>query len=176
MKNTFRIVLSITSVLFIFSCAAKQAEYDLPSVEAVEEPVWLETPIETRDTVFIVLNLPAPANNDLTQAVQKAQSELHSLLGREVEVILRDYWLEKQPDYSEDRKFELLSKLPITLEKIMNHVHVEDAWEREGQLVVLCGFDNAEVLDIVTADMGIKDSSFPPHFKTRIDRFAQTHQ
>jgi len=170
-------VLTIpASVLLIFNCAVKQAEYDLPSVSAHEEPEWVETPLAARDTVFLIINLPVEQEVNLTRSVQNAQSELNAILGGEIELILRDYWIGNKPEYSQEQIFELLSLLPVALEKIMNHVLVKDAWERSGQLAVLCGFDSAEVAEIVMLDMNINDPAFLAFFNTRIDVLAQQHQ
>ncbi|MCF7822950.1 MAG: hypothetical protein K9N35_02160 [Candidatus Marinimicrobia bacterium] len=176
MKRSSRIFVIIVGLYLIVACAAKQVEYDLPSVEAHEEPVWVETPLDTRDTIFIVINLTSVENSDLTQSIQKAQSELNGILSNEIEHVLRNFWVESQTTYSDDQQFELLSMLPVTLERIMNHVRVHDAWDRSGQLTVLCGFDYAEVSEIVMSDMNIKDPSFQIYFKNRMNSLAQQHQ
>jgi hypothetical protein len=73
-------------------------------------------------------------------------------------------------------KFELLSKLPQTMERIMSHVQVKDAWEKSGEMVTLCAFDYVEVAEIIVADMNVKDPAFLEFYKTKMHALAERHQ
>ena len=163
-------------ILFLIGCASESIKYDLPSAGIDEAPKWVETHIAVRDTIFIVIHLPEEHSQDMDISVQKAQSELHTLLMSEIEVILRDYWEEKQINYSDDDKFQLLSGLPITLEQIMNHVDVTDGWEKNGEVSILCALDYEEVAEVLIEDMEIDDRAFLSYLKRRMDDLGQCYR
>lgn len=175
--KTFKLLalLSLT-VLLVFNCASPRASYDLPSVEAPAQPEWVKAPVDVRDTIFVVINLPVQGKTDLTHTIQEAQSELHALLMNEVELVLRDYWNQHEPSKSDDEIFMRLSQMPLTLEQIMSHIVIKDAWERSGQMAVLCSFDHIEVSELIMIDMQIKDRSFLHYFKQQMDILALSHQ
>ena len=162
--------------LLIIGCASETVKYDLPSAGTSDAPKWVESHREVRDTIFIVIQLPEEHSFDMDKAVQKAQSELHTLLMNEIEIILRDYWEEKQINYSEDEIFKLLSGLPVTLEQIMNHVSVSDGWERNGEVSILCALDYEEVAEVLIHDMEIQDRAFLSYLKRRMDVLAQRYR
>lgn len=164
------------AIIFIIACASESVTYDLPSASTKEAPKWVDTHIAVRDTIFIVINLPEEFSQDMDKSVQSAQSELHTLLMNEVEVILRDYWEEKQINYSEDEKFQLLSGLPITLEQVMKHVKVTDGWEKNGEVSILCALDYEEVADVLIEDMEIEDRAFLSYLKRRMDDLAERNR
>ncbi len=176
MRNIKRLIVGATALFFIFNCASKVVKYDLPSVEAATKPEWVKSKESVRDTIFIVIHMPKKGVVDLNHSIQAAQSELHTILTNEVEVILRDYWTQKQVDYSDETTFKLLSELPATLEHIMQHVTISDGWEQPEHVSILCALDYEEVTDVLMADMGIKDRSFRSYFKRRMDHLAQDHR
>jgi len=162
----------LLSIVLIFSCASKTPNYNLPSAGTVDKPEWVGTHRAARDTIFIVIALPREDSNDLDKSVQIAQSELHTILVNELEIILRDYWEEKQSNYSEDEIFQQLSGMPSTLEQIMNHVVVTDGWTRSDEVSILCALDYEEVADVLMSDMNIEDRAFLSYFKRRMDELA----
>lgn len=167
----------IPFLLFLFfACASKKVNYELPSAGTTSTPTWVETPREVRDSIFIVIHLPEAQTINMDKSVQLAQSELHTLLVSEIEVIIRDYWEQKNIDYSDADKFELLSQLPVTLEQIMNHVEVTDGWERQGEVSILCALDYEEVADVLMQSMEIEDRSFLPYLKLRMDDLAERNR
>lgn len=173
--NWNRILFSLVIILII-GCASESVKYDLPSAGTNEAPKWVDTHRAVRDTIFIVMHLPEEHSMDMDISVQKAQSELHTLLMNEIEIILRDYWEEKQINYSDDDKFQLLSGLPITLEQIMNHVEVTDGWEKNGEVSILCALDYEEVAEVLIEDMEIEDRAFLSYLKRRMDDLAQRYR
>ena len=175
MMSVNKILLSFL-ILLIIGCASKSVKYDLPSAGTSEVPQWVDTHRAVRDTIFIVVQLPERQSMDMDKSVQQAQSELHRLLMSEIEVILRDYWDEKQINYSDDQKFQLLSGLPITLEQIMNHVAVTDGWERNGEVSILCALDYEEVAEVLIQDMEIEDRAFRSYLKRKMDDLAQRYR
>ncbi|NQV41484.1 MAG: hypothetical protein HQ506_03935 [Candidatus Marinimicrobia bacterium] len=164
------------AVIFIIGCASESVKYELPSAGTKDAPKWVDTHIAVRDTIFMVIHLPEEFSNDMDKSVQEAQSELHTLLMSEIEVILRDYWDEKQIKYTDDDKFQLLSGLPVTLEQIMNHVEVTDGWEKNGEVSILCALDYEEVAEVLIEDMEIEDRAFLSYLKRRMDDLAQRHR
>ncbi len=172
MKNIRLTVGAILILLMLASCASKTPTYDLPSAGTKDTPEWVGTHRSARDTIFIVIHLPAEASFDLDKSVQKAQSELHTILVNEVEVIMRDYWDQKDANLSENEIFESLSILPITLEQIMNHVVVTDGWEKDGEASILCALDYEQVADVLMVDMNIDDRAFLSFFKRHMDDLA----
>jgi hypothetical protein len=176
MKSLKQISILFLVLLMLFNCAAKQASYDLPSVQAPAAPIWVASPQAARDTIFIVINLPLQQDIGLAHYVQQAQSDFNSILSNEVELILREYWDGNQKTFSDMEKFELLSKLPQTMERIMSHVQVKDAWEKSGEMVTLCAFDYVEVAEIIVADMNVKDPAFLEFYKTKMHALAERHQ
>jgi len=170
-----RILFPMMIIIFI-GCASESVKYDLPSAGTSKAPKWVDTHIAVRDTIFIVINLPEEYSQDMDKSVQKAQSELHTLLMNEVEVILRDYWDEKQINYSDDDKFQLLSGLPITLEQVMKHVEVTDGWEKNGEVSILCALDYEEVAEVLIEDMEIEDRAFLSYLKRRMDDLAERNR
>jgi len=94
----------------------------------------------------------------------------------EIEVILRDYWDEKQISYSDEEEFQLISGLPMTLEQIMHHVDVTDGWEKNGEVSILCALDYEEVAEILIQDMEIEDRAFLSYLKRRMDDLAQRYR
>ncbi len=176
MKSIKILMSGLIVILLIFSCAAETPKYDLPSAESAKKPEWVGPGNTVRDTVFIVIHLPKAGEVDLDQCIQKAQSELHSILVTEVEIILRDYWEQKQIIHNEETAFKYLSDLPVTLEHIMTHVTIRDAWEQTDEVSILCALDYEEVAEILMSDMNIKDRSFLSYFKRRMDGLAQQHR
>lgn len=162
--------------LFIMSCAPKAVQYDLPSAGVTEKPIWVETQIEVRDTIFIVIQLPEEHSLDLDQSVQQAQSELNTLLMSELELILRDYWSEKRSRYTDEEKFELIAALPGSLEKIMHYVAVTDGWERNGEVSMLCALDYEQAAKVLMSDMKIQDISFLSYLKRRMDALSKRYR
>ena len=176
MKQLKWLIISVTVAIFMFSCASKAVKYDLPSVEATAKPEWVKIKESVRDTIFIVIQLPKDGNVDLKHSIQAAQSELHTLLTNEIEIILRDYWDQKQVEHDDNAAFGLLSELPRTLEHIMQHVTISDGWEQPENISILCALDYEEVADVLMMDMHIKDRSFRSYFKRRMDHLAQDHR
>jgi len=170
-----KIFLTLLMAL-ILGCAKESVNYDLPSAGTNTAPKWVDTHRAVRDTIFIVIHLPEQQTFDMDKSVQMAQSELHTMLVSEIEIIMRDYWTEKQINYSDQDKFELLSALPITLEQIMNHVEVTDGWERRGEVSILCALDYEEVADVIMKDMEVDDRAFLPFLKRRMDDLAQRNR
>jgi hypothetical protein len=170
-KTIFPIVIGL-----MVGCASESAKYDLPSAGTRETPKWVDTHITVRDSIFIVIHLPEADSQDMELSIQKAQSELHTLLMNEIEVILRDYWDEKELKYTDDDKFQLLSGLPLTLEQIMSHVEVTDGWEKNGEYSILCALDYEAVAADLIEDMEIEDKSFLPYLKRRMDDLALRHR
>ncbi|MBT3253808.1 MAG: hypothetical protein HN995_08240 [Candidatus Marinimicrobia bacterium] len=168
-------LLSLMMILII-GCASESVKYDLPSAGTSKAPKWVDTHRAVRDTIFIVIHLPEEHSLDMDISVQKAQSELNLVLMSEIEVILRDYWEEKQISYSEEEEFQLLSGLPITLEQIMNHVDVTDGWEKNGEVSILCALDYEEVAEVLIEDMEIEDRAFLSYLKRRMDDLAQRYR
>ena len=175
MSNVKLIVLPFLVLLFI-TCASESVNYDLPSAGTIEAPKWVATHRAVRDTIFIIIHLPEDHSLDMDESVQKAQSELHTLLMSEIELILRDYWEEKQIYYTDKEKFHLLSGLPITLEQIMNHVDVTDGWERNGEVSILCAMDYEEVAEVLIQEMEIEDRAFLSYLTRRMDDLAQRYR
>jgi hypothetical protein len=163
-------------MILIIGCASESVKYDLPSAGTSKAPKWVDTHRAVRDTIFIVIHLPEEHSLDMDISVQKAQSELNLVLMSEIEVILRDYWEEKQISYSEEEEFQLLSGLPITLEQIMNHVDVTDGWEKNGEVSILCALDYEEVAEVLIEDMEIEDRAFLSYLKRRMDDLAQRYR
>lgn len=176
MRSLIQISILFLISLMLFSCAAKQASYDLPSVQAPAAPIWVASPQAARDTIFIVIKLPIQPTIGLAHYVQQAQSDFNSILRNEVELILREYWDGNQKTLSELEKFDLLSKLPQTMERIMRHVQVKDAWEKSGEMVTLCAFEYVEVAEIIVADMHVKDPSFLEFYENKMHALAERHQ
>lgn len=174
-NHTKNIIVSALIILFV-GCASESVNYDLPSAGVADIPEWVEAPREVRDTLFFVINLPEDGILDMDKSVQKAQSELHTLLMNEVEVILRDYWEQKELNYSEDKQFQLLAGLPVSLEEVMNHVSVKDGWDKNGEVSILCALDYEEVAKVLMDSMSIEDPSFNPYLKRRMDILAQDHR
>lgn len=168
--------LPIALAIVMMGCASESVNYDLPSAGTVDTPEWVETHREVRDTIFIVIHLPELETLDMDGSIQKAQSELHTLLMSEVEFILRDYWDQKQINYTDDEQFDLLSSLPVTLEQVMNHVAVTDGWEKNGEVSILCALDYEEVAQVLMENMEIDDRAFLPYLKRRMDELAQKHR
>ncbi|NQT62653.1 MAG: hypothetical protein HQ556_06810 [Candidatus Marinimicrobia bacterium] len=168
-------LLSLLMILIV-GCASESVKYDLPSAGTSKAPKWVDTHRAVRDTIFIVIHLPEEHSLDMDISVQKAQSELNTMLMSEIEVILRDYWEEKQISYSEKEEFQLLSGLPITLEQIMNHVEVTDGWEKNGEVSILCALDYEDVAEVLIQDMEIEDRAFLPYLKRRMDDLAQRYR
>lgn len=166
----------IVFFMILLGCASESVKYDLPSAGTTDTPKWVETQREVRDTIFIVIQLPEEQSLDMDRAVQKAQSELHTLLMNEVEIIIREYWREKGIIYTEAEKFQLLSALPITLEHTMNHVTVTDGWERNGEVSILCALDYEEVAEVLIEDMEIEDRAFLPFLKRRMEVLSQRYR
>lgn len=173
--QNMRFIIPLAILLFL-GCASESVKYDLPSAGTKEAPKWMDTRTAVRDTIFIVIHLPEDYSQNMDKSVQEAQSELHTLLMNEMEVILRDYWEEKQVNYSENEKFQLLSGLPMTLEQIMNHVEVTDGWEKNGEVSILCAMDYEEVAEVLIEDMEIEDRVFLSFLKRRMDDLAQRHR
>ena len=163
-------------MILIIGCASKSVKYDLPSAGTSTTPKWVDTHRAVRDTIFIVIHLPEEHSLDMEFSVQKAQSELNTMLMSEIEVILRDYWDEKQISYSDEEEFQLISGLPMTLEQIMNHVDVTDGWEKNGEVSILCALDYEEVAEILIQDMEIEDRAFLSYLKRRMDDLAQRYR
>ncbi len=176
MKIQHKVSLLIILMILIMGCASKSVKYDLPSAGTSKAPKWVDTHRAVRDTIFIVIHLPEEHSFDLEVSVQKAQSELNTLLMSEIEIILRDYWDEKQINYSEADEFQLLSGLPLTLEQIMNHVDVTDGWEKNGEVTILCALDYEEVAEVLIYDMEIEDRAFLSYLKRRMDELAQRYR
>ncbi|MEA3285817.1 MAG: hypothetical protein U9Q77_00380 [Candidatus Marinimicrobia bacterium] len=176
MKNIKWLLINLVVLLFIMSCASKVVQYDLPSVEATATPEWVKTQASIRDTIFIVIHLPKAGHVDLNQSIQSAQSELHTVLANEIEVILRDYWDQKEVDHNEDVAFKLISELPLTLEHIMQYVTIRDGWEQSGNISILCALDYEQATEVLMTDMEIKDRAFRSYFKRRMDHLAQDHR
>ena len=170
-----RFILPLLMMLII-GCASESVNYDLPSAGTTEAPKWVDTHRAVRDTIFIVIHLPEEQSLDMDKSVQKAQSELHTLLVSEIEIILRDYWEDKQINYTDEDKFQLLSGLPVTLEQIMNHVDVTDGWEKNGEVSILCAMDYEEVAEVLIQDMEIEDRAFLSYLKRRMDGLAQRYR
>ncbi|MBC8375561.1 MAG: hypothetical protein H8E26_05895 [FCB group bacterium] len=168
-------LLSLLMILIV-GCASESVKYVLPSAGTSKAPKWVDTHRAVRDTIFIVIHLPEEHSLDMDISVQKAQSELNTMLMSEIEVILRDYWEEKQIRYSEKEEFQLLSGLPITLEQIMNHVEVTDGWEKNGEVSILCALDYEDVAEVLIQDMEIEDRAFLPYLKRRMDDLAQRYR
>ncbi len=175
MKNMPLIPILGMIVIMLGNCASKSPSYDLPSAGTKSKPQWVGTHRAARDTIFIVIHLPDEKSLEMEKSVQKAQSELHTILVNEVELILRDYWEQKELGYSEDEMFHLLSGLPMTLEQIMNHVAVTDGWEKDGDVAILCALDYEQVAEVIMLDMGIDDRSFLSYLKRRMDELAQRY-
>lgn len=175
MKKYWRIYGALLSVLIYIGCASNKTEYDLPSATDTTKPEWVGTRKAARDTIFIVIHLPKTETGGLDNSIQKAQSELHTILKNEIEIILRDYWDQKQIHHSENAKFLLLSDLPLTLEQMMSHVTVSDGWEQSTDISILCALDYEEFAEILMEDMGIKDRSFLSYFKRRMDELANRY-
>ncbi|MBT4034704.1 MAG: hypothetical protein HOB84_12770 [Candidatus Marinimicrobia bacterium] len=163
-------------MILIIGCASKSVKYDLPSAGTSTTPKWVDTHRAVRDTIFIVIHLPEEHSLDMEFSVQKAQSELNTMLMSEIEVILRDYWDEKQISYSDEEEFQLISGLPMTLEQIMHHVDVTDGWEKNGEVSILCALDYEEVAEILIQDMEIEDRAFLSYLKRRMDDLAQRYR
>ncbi len=176
MKHSLNTLYALIAFLVIIGCAPKAVNYDLPSAGTTQAPKWVETHRTVRDTIFIVIHLPEQDKIDMDKSVQKAQSELHTLLVSELETMLRDYWDVKQLNYTDDEKFQLISGLPVTLEQIMNHIVVTDGWERNGEVSILCAMDYEEVSEVLMEDMEIDDRSFLPFLKRRMDELAERHR
>ncbi|NQV13866.1 hypothetical protein HQ531_00305 [bacterium] len=175
MNYTWRLYFALMSTLLIVNCASNKSSYVLPSVTETNKPEWVGTQKAARDTIFIVIHLEKNETGGLDNAIQRAQSELHSILKNEIEIILRDYWDQKQIQHSEAAKFLLLSDLPLALEQMMNYVTVSDGWEQSEGVSILCALDYEEVADILMSDMGITDRSFLSYFKRRMDELAQRY-
>ncbi|MCF7808523.1 MAG: hypothetical protein K9M49_08265 [Candidatus Marinimicrobia bacterium] len=164
------------AVLVVTGCAPRSVPYDLPSVETIEQPQWVQDASGKEDSVFLVIKVELRDNTEMTQAIQKAQSELSEHLREEIEdLLLRFYEESKDPD-PETVIFKKLAALPQTLETIMTLITVEDAWERSGQVAVLCGFDYLEVATVIMEDMHIEDKTFLTRFKDHMDAIANKHQ
>ncbi len=176
MRYQHRQILLVVLLALMLGCAPESVNYDLPSAGTAVVPKWVGSHRAVRDTIFIVIHLPEEQSLDMDKSVQKAQSELHTLLVSEVEVILRDYWDEKQLNYSENEKFQLIQILPITLEQIMKHVEVTDGWERRGEVSILCALDYEEVAGVIMEDMEIEDRAFLSYLKRRMDNLAQRYR
>lgn len=176
MKHFLKRALAPILILMLIGCASKTVDYDLPSAGTKKKPEWVGTHRAARDTIFIAIHLPSEQKLNMDKSIQKAQSELHTLLVSEVEVILRDYWDQKQLDHSEEEKFQLLSALPITLEQIMNHVVVTDGWEKNGEVSILCALDYEQVAEVIMIDMEIEDRAFLSYLKRRMDELAQRYR
>lgn len=176
MRSFTHIGLTISFAILIIGCASETVNYDLPSAGTVDTPEWVETHREVRDTIFIVIHLPEQETLDMDRSVQTAQSELNTLLMSEIEFILRDYWEQKQMNYTEDQRFDLLSSLPMTLEQVMNHVAVTDGWQKNGEVSILCALDYEEVALVLMENMEIEDRAFLSYLKRRMDELAQKHR
>ena len=169
--------LNLVFVLMFFAgCASESVKYDLPSAGAETKPKWVGTHRAARDTIFVVIHLPVESPFNLDQSIQKAQSELHTILVQEIEIMLRDYWDEKDLNYTDDEVFQSLSDLPLTLEQIMNHVVVTDGWEKNGEASILCALDYEEVADVLMVDMRIEDRAFLSYFKRRMDELSTRYR
>ncbi|NQV29968.1 MAG: hypothetical protein HQ508_03685 [Candidatus Marinimicrobia bacterium] len=175
MSYTAKICLTFIIVFVIFNCASKSPSYDLPSAGTVRKPEWVGTYKAARDTIFIVIQMPNEQSRNLDLSAQKAQSELHTILVSELETILRDYWEEKHSGYTDNEQFKLISELPMTLEEVMKHVDVVDAWEKEDEVSILCALDYEEIADIVMKDMEIEDQAFLSYFMRRMDELAKRY-
>lgn len=171
-----KILMAMALIMMMISCASESVKYDLPSAGTSKKPQWVGTHRAARDTIFIMIQLPNEHKLELDKSVQKAQSELHKIMVSEVELIMRDYWEQKDSGYSEDKVFQLLSGLPITLEQIMNHVAVTDGWEKDGEVSILCALDYEEVAEVLMTDMEIEDRAFLPYLKRRMDDLAQRYR
>ncbi len=175
MSLTTKIGLSLLGVIIIFNCATKSTTYDLPSAGTTAKPGWVGTHKAVRDTIFLVILVPDGLALDMDKSVQKAQSELQTILVTELESILRDYWLENRSGYTDAEQFKLLSDLPITLEQIMTHVDVVDGWEKDDDVSILCALDYEEVADIVMRDMEIDDEIFLSYFMRRMNELTKKY-
>ncbi|MCF6239649.1 MAG: hypothetical protein L3J79_12760 [Candidatus Marinimicrobia bacterium] len=176
MKHIKWLMLALITFMFMVSCASRSGKYALPSATATEEPEWIKAKMTIRDTIFIVIHLPRAGKGEFDRSIQAAQSQLHTILTNEIEVILRDYWEQSELSRDDTVTFELIAELPLTLEHIMNHVTISDGWKQSEEVAILCALDYEEVAEVLMEDMDIKDRSFLSYFKRRMDSLAQTHR
>ncbi len=175
MKNSWLLSVGFLAVIILFNCTAKSVKYDLPSAGTAEKPQWLVAHKVARDTIFIMINLPNEKAVDLDRSVQRAQSELHTILIKEIEIILREFWIKKGTCQSDEELFRQLSKLPLTIEHIMHNVVVTDGWERSGQIAILCALDYEVLTEVIMTDMDMEDSTFPAYLKGCMDDLAKRY-
>lgn len=176
MNNRWLISVSIFASFIISNCTTGTVKYDLPSAGASEKPQWFETHKVARDTIFIMINLPNEGAASWDRSVQTAQSELHTILINELEIILRDYWDEQELNQSDTELFQQLSKLPLSIEHIMTRVVVTDGWERGGEVAILCALDYEVLAEILMTDMDIEDTGFLAYLKGRMDDLAKRYR
>ena len=173
MKHILKILFFSITLLAMLGCAAKKVAYDLPSVETIQQPEWTQEIISEQDSIYLVIKVPYEPNADMTWAIQEAQSELNLLLQMEIDSLLTEYLRTSNPPYPEAQIFKKLSRLPVALEKIMVLSEVKDAWEKDGEIAVLCGFDHAEVSAVLMKEMKINDQSFIRYFKWKMEEVGK---
>lgn len=176
MNSKTMIFSLLLAMLFMIGCAPKSVSYDLPSVETVEQPEWVQDAAGERDSVFLVIKVALTEDAEMAKAIQIAQSELSELLRVEIEGLLLEFFEQSADAYPQEVVFKRLSVLPETLEAVMTYVAVEDAWESSGEVAVLCGFDHTDVGALIMKDMRIKDRGFLSSFKDHMDAIANKHQ
>ena len=162
-------------MIVLYGCVSHPVSYDLPNLTVKHQPEWVNQSVSVRDTIFIVIHLDKQPARTIEASVQLAQSRLHALLMSNIELIVRDYWDQKQVLQNEDEIFQRMAHLPQIMEQIMGHVTVTDGWEKTDQVSILCALDYEPILQIIMTELQITDRSFRSYFKRRMEDLAQPH-
>ena len=170
------IIPGLLLIALLMSCAGPGTVYDLPSTDATEAPQWVGSHRAARDTIFITISLPAAQTSEKNDMIQAAQTELHAILSVELESMLIEYWDEKGYGYTKADKFDLLSELPTTMERVMRNVSVKDAWSSGEQHMVLCAVDYERMAGILMDDMSIEERAFLTYLKREMDELSKASQ
>ena len=176
MKTQSGILATALVLILLLSCASEKVTYDLPSASSKEKPTWVGTHRSARDTIFIVVHIPNRNSGNIGSQVQEAQSALHGLLVSELDVILRDYWVQQGKTLTEDEEFQFMASLPKTLEAVMKHISVTDGWEAQDERAYLCAIDYMDASNEIMLDMNIDDVAFRSYLKRRMDELARKYK
>ncbi len=166
-------ILCLTAFLFLLNCADRTGIYDMPSVRSGLQPGWVGVTHPTRDTVYVVIDLPASYRGDIQLAGQTAQSMLNERLASSIEPIITGFFDEKLPELNPEQRFNYLSDLPIIIEQIMQHAGVMDGWENEQGISILCAIDAESAALAVIESMELPERSFLVYFKRQLDHWVR---
>jgi hypothetical protein len=167
------ILIMLLVAIFMLSCADRTGIYDMPSAGLSKTPEWSGIVHPTRDTIYVVIQLPESYRGDYQAAGQAAQSQLNARLETSVEPIITDFFDRKMPELTEEQRFQNLNTLPRVTEKIMRYSMVQDGYENPEGVVILCAIDAESAALAVIEEMDLPERAFLLHFKRQLESWVK---